>query len=1040
MAEFGTIPFQKIALQRFWRGLVDAATTASADGAKHKNIHEPACVSDIETWIYRLIPELQSWSRTHQKLPDLNSRIRLLRKLPNQISGCKEEKAKIDLIKRLTSVSLFRLRPFRRTMLWDRYHNSFLPEAYTSARVENMEASLPSGEAAFVAFAGGCAAYQTGIVIGDCKEDLRSTYPLIDRTIGLRSNAIVPIRQQAKDAKESQLGTILALIMVSLPFANAYTKEFASRLTKAFIPFEDQVELMWEFEQLRETHELDEKDYPPKLNDEFRQLILDLTPDAYAGPEGKDDPARLPGCAILVGEASGGGQMAASVEISSAQVAISPQREALFAQTELELGSYGVKDRWFTPEDLFKVGTLGVYSLWYGPREDRRAELPESLEPFKVLQIIGDAAALAFKRGGKASLMHRRLDTQRLLFSYTLDYLASGHSTRLAAIINEIRAIYASIRDQIDLDQIAARLDEMREWVVRQGDAPRFLCVSIDAPVLALNYTAEETYLSGFRGRRAGETSLHSLSKKIIWSEHSHFTDVAHELSGVRRFIALCRALSAFVLTTFPGDGAKTFKIKNFGIYSSDSPKQAHAYLPSTLLSHKSLLSIERLGNSVNIKIKNNDGCLLESNWQVRNGFLPLATSALAPLTPKSKPLHLQLTGLPLKEQVLFFDIRRARISPGSRPWRVNSNTKCRPVANLVQLLAKEMPDWAASMDRLAVVPLPHREGFKRPSFLEWAQGRGKRRLLVAGILRRTVEPDVWSDWDIDLVSDSNPPKEDPFLERFWNLLNGVQHRQSILRQIEKLKQNETIIAHLSHDLCSQENIEILQKVLNLQELILRPHRSNAPDFKPQDVDRHVKELAEAQVISHDLNLLRVLASLDSNVVYPPTTLATITSALVKSTVSAIRHAARRITRTSPGPVYDESLADLLITDLLDVANLKKDLRKIRSEVHVSPDLVFIHALLDNVLRNAFEGAWSFSSGSPKGTVKVQQRPEHSSLVVSNDAEPGRWERMEALYNTATAQHLGITIIRSIAERLNVGIVVKVNSATNGEIQLIVER
>lgn len=1029
MAEFGTVSSQRMALQRFWRGLVKAATEASVQGAKHVDITNKACVEDIETWVFRLIPELQTWNTTHRKLGDLNSRIATLRKLPKQVGGCKADQAKFKMIKRLTSVSLFRLRPFRRTMLWYRHHNSFLPDAYIRDRLENMEASLPSGEAAFVAFAGGRAAHQAGIVIGDCKEDLRSTYPLIDRAIGLRSNAIVPIRQ-------SERGVILALIMVSLPFANAFEPKFLNVLRESFHHFEDQLELLWEFEQLRESREFDEKDYSARVKDEFRQIILDLTPDAYSGGEAKDDQARLPGCAILEGQASGGGQMAASVEINSAQVAVSPQHEALFAQSELELGSYGVRDRWFTTDDLSLIGTFGQYSLWYGPREERQPKFPDSLASFGVLQLIGDAAALAFKRGGKASLMHRRLDTQRLLFSYTLDYLTSGHSARLAAVINEIRAIYAGVKDPIDLEQISGRLEEVRNWVVTQREAIRFLCISIDASVLALNYSATDTYLSGFRVLGQNDASPHSLSEK---PDHPHLTDIAHELSGVRRFIALCRGLTALVTTSVPANDFRKFRIKNFGIYPKETPDKPCAYLPTTLLTHRSRLIIERQENSVNITIIDKDKCRLESSWQILKSFLPLATSALAPLMPESQPLFLPLSGLPLKEQVLFFDLRRARVG-AARSWHLKTTAKCRPVAKLVQLLAKQMPEWVASMDCLAVVPLPHREGLNRPSFYEWAQGRGERRLLVAGILRRTIEEDVWGDSDIDLVSDGDPRlKEDPFLERFWKLLNGIQRRQGILRQLEKLKQNETILAHLSHDLCSKENIAILQRVLNTQQFILLPHKHNAPEFRPKDLANHLKQLAEAQVFGHDLNLLRVLSTLDTAVIHRSPTLSELTSDLARATVSAIRHATRRIWNQSQVLISAESLTDLLKTDLLDVTDLKMRLRNIRSESYESSPLLFVHALLDNILRNAFENAWSFGSDPQRGTVRIEERPTDSCLAIANDAESGRWEGMEELYKTAN-DNLGIKIIRSIADRLNLTIAIKVNSATNGEIQLIVER
>lgn len=1024
--------------ERFWKELVADARDVVAEVLGDLDISKPAYLEDVKTWVARAVPELQTWrSLTTTEDDGYAKTLHRLNHLPKEIVKRSQSKSGAkELLKDLTSVSLMRLLPFRRTMLWYGHNNALLPRAYVRERIEKKEASLASGETAFAAFATNFDPYNQGMVVDDCKEDLRGTYFLIDRTLGLRSNAVVPMRSQGSG---EDAGVTLAIVVISLPFSNAFRPDITEKLLTKFNKYEDQLQIMWEFEQLQERYEFEEKEYPKYPKDEVEAIISDLTPDAYIASDAGGEDARLPGCAIITGEASGAGGLQASVNMQSARLSVSPRHHALFVQSELELSAYGIHGRCFRLEDFTRLCSFGPYQLMF----KSPAAAPAEYRPpaaFRVLQKVGVAVNQTFELGGTASLLHRRLDTQRGLFNHLLDYLATGRDSRRRILLEDMQYIGSNQHSPVDARGLDSALGELREWVRRQKNL-RYLTLCLDSEALSLVYSAgSRSYLRGFRVFQNARDSSFEILGEHSWKDHPHLRDAAHELSGPRRFIAWCRAMTVLVTTTVPPGSEMAFEMKKFSLYPTGDRRPV-ACLPSLLLPDGSTLRIKRQGERVTISIEYADGCRLESTWQLGRMSVPLAAAA-SPMVFDVPDLNVELFGLSAKEKVLFFDLRRLHVGTLRRDWHVRDvATKNKPVAKLFTKLAEQHPEWVGSMDCLAVVPLPFKDALDIPSFSKWSEGSGERRMLVAGILRRTSERDVWADSDVELSTDREQrDTEDPFLERFWSLLDVVQKRQKMLRWVERLRQNETIFTHLSHDVCSEVNLKSLNGVLSVLNILLRQQMSKAPALKldPEELMKVRRQLIEARLLNDDLDLLRLLSGKEIKQASQPPTIDDVLSYVNSAAKHAARHAALKILSDDMKRAPSQKVTDEVQLGKQLKAMLVLDVGRPGAESG-SP-LVLV--MLDNLLRNAFEGVWSYrhaNGGADPGEVRISLRKRDSCIAITNDAEPRRWEKIKAYYENV-GDNLGIATIRSIAERLKVKVFPQILSDTRGEVQIIIER
>jgi hypothetical protein len=1014
---FITVP-QKISYHRFWKGLVDDAKWRVIEELEDFDISQKQVVDDVKLWVNRAVKELNLWNKLNSgsKQDEVADAIKRLSALPAEMPIADKE----DILWQLTSVSLLRLRPFRRTMLWDLFSNLLLPSDYIKERIEKTEANLTSGETAFAAFAASFPSNnEAGMVVSDCRENLRGTYFLIDRAIGLRSNVAVPMRKVTCDEPEVEW-PILAMVVVSLPFADAFVPDFTRRLAETLHNYAGPVELMWEYEQLAERAEFEDKPY---LRDDIYSIIRDLTPDA----ETPDSEAVLPGCAILVGEASGNSEMAAAVELNERYIAASPRHQAVFAQSELELEAYGVRDRCISLISFIDMGGSQGYHLMARLHDQHPFEkLPEDISG--IFQTIGQTINKSFVGGGKAPRAHRQRETQMGLFGYLLDYLVTGGEQHRKKLVNDLRYCRVMTNIPFDFPALESTLDCLAEWVSTQRSNWTYLSICAKKPVFKLEYpTDSKTYLSGFEVELFSNQASFLLSEEMPATIDIHLRNAAHELGGPRRFIAWCRALNA-LMQTFPrSERLLGFTVKQFGIYRDNLPDELICYLPSMLLPDAAKIHVTQNGNRISISIEScSNECLLKSSWRLEPTLLPLATVAGAHIfTPMGGSGHesgvavppIELSGL-APTKAVFFDLRRMHAATKERRWGFDPaiNPSLKPIAKLVSGLAEQLPEWVASMDCLAIVPLPFGDALEIPTFSQWCKGSGRRQLLIAGILRRSAERDVGADWDIEVMNDKT--QNDPFIERFQQMLGVMQRRQSTMRSIEAVMQSQFVFTHLSHDICSNENIGILREVLvSLQSDV------ESKSVKERDL------LTDSEMIVDDLEQLRLLSrEMKSNSLSPSITLNEVNSYVRPALPRALIHAARKISRSSAAEVTTSDLEPLLNIKALTDPNPSRQ----------GHPLAFV--LLDNLIRNALEGAWSYNrhfGNKGQGRVCVQSRPLDHCLVIRNDAEPGRWKEIQQIYQNENTNHVGVTIIRLVSDFLKINYAVQVISETRGEIHLV---
>jgi hypothetical protein len=766
-----------------------------------------ASVAEKELRMWAGLPGGESWGRAAVGLKAAEG----LARLPDSLDRAASPSAERTLLRTLASVSLLTLRPYQRTMLWAMHHNSLLPDKFIEERAEQAEASLASGVAAFAAFASTTDKYGKGIVIGDCREDLRGTYFLIDRVLGMRTNAIVPVRMFFNDATHKGQGAaekdspLLALIVVSLPFARAFGVDFLNHLSRVISRELDVIpELMWELEQLHEEKRLEAMAFDLEAG-VLQATMKDLVPDAFRLGGHSKPGGRLPGCVIVVGEATGAEGNAAEVKIDYAVGAVSQPHRSLFTLSELELETYGVRNRCFALKKSFKQmpSPSGTYSLWVKTRQPKGGSLgavPESF--FRTVEAVAAAATKPFEAYGPAAEQHRALDTQRTLLFPLLQHLMTDNRHYLQELVSNLRylgwpsgATAAPAEGGQGDDPFApllADIGEMREWVAANRDGIDGLCLCMQTETLHIEYPASvknpDTYLSCFNvtydgvKRRLDEwvSSEGGAARPEDADDErgrnpalEYIENVAREFADPHNFIALCRSLNSLVNYLRKGNEC-CFTVKDFALEASDGGA-AVGYLSSLLLPDGSRLEIKgEAGHQYRMRVETPFGCTVESLWGYNRRYLPLTSSSM--LRPDNR-LQLGPGGdgrgeLVLKQMGGDTEIFANLVRPhgkirdvGGRVGQVTFRDvplARKGVTTLIQRLRTEAPEWIVGMDSLAVIPLiPVTAGmlshskheYYRPTtntFAEWSGGLGKRYLLIAGILRPPRPNNVRSRHDFE--------------------------------------------------------------------------------------------------------------------------------------------------------------------------------------------------------------------------------------------------------------------------------------------------
>lgn len=239
-----------------WKALAAELTAIAADQLTRRWSGHPKLESeramwrrDIEAWVKSARGPIHNWLAAHgedtRALEALTSLAPLAEHVPLR-----------DFFTLVTSCSLFRLQPYRRTIIWEQHHNKVVPSSFVHNFVIGRKSDLTSGETAFAAFASDCEDFCNGLVVADGFRNLRGTYSIIDRILGIRNNAFVPIRGQGdRDDADS----LLALVVVSLPVPNLFSADACREFSGVVRKYEEIFHFLLEMEQREERLALEQK-------------------------------------------------------------------------------------------------------------------------------------------------------------------------------------------------------------------------------------------------------------------------------------------------------------------------------------------------------------------------------------------------------------------------------------------------------------------------------------------------------------------------------------------------------------------------------------------------------------------------------------------------------------------------------------------------------------------------------------------------------------------------------------------------------------
>lgn len=605
-----------------WKSLIDIAQTQVIEALKDVDFTTQSRQDEFNEWINLASKEMDDWFRSttekitesdRKRLDAIKNRVLNPKNVP--ASGIERE----NFIRNITFVSILRVRPFRRTVIWDVHYNEILPKSFVIRHAMNAEASLTSGEAAFAAFASESPNYRKGIVIDNSVIDLRGTYFLLDRILGVRTNAIVPIRKEVKNIDTQKKGktsvhpqsSLMALVVVALPFSNILPPDFTHRLLKQFGNHpESLLDFIWKIEMLNEEQLLRQApyDFDSILGNESlmnANSILHFTSTKEESP--------FSGSMIISGQANGASGNAAKVNLNKAEFSISPIHQSLFTQSELELNTYGVNNSYFKLSNFRKILSIGDYHLmaFSDPTEMTETE-PEKLEVndylAKALLAIDKAVKeyqLSNDEEGAYS-EHIRLDIRREIFFNLLQFFSSMNlsiinPSKLETLKKEnsyfgkldqsLRYLDALTSQEGKFPKQFGPLEELEKTLIKLGKEINeyikltniellTLCIEQDS-ILSLSLPEDaENYLSAFNLTYEGQT--YDLTKVLGNSKDelpSYVQNVIYELSFPENIVALSRAFnSLFKAYFFEQETSEIrFKVKNFklklpGISLSDSP------------------------------------------------------------------------------------------------------------------------------------------------------------------------------------------------------------------------------------------------------------------------------------------------------------------------------------------------------------------------------------------------------------------------------------------------------------------------------------
>lgn len=706
-----------------------------------------------------------------------------------------------DLFRLLASFSLFRLRPYLRGLVWHQHRNKLIPEVFIRDVVRDQTSDLSAGETAFAAFASDDGAYASGMVVADAFSNLRGTFSLIDRVLGLRSNAFIPLR--TKHDRDTS-GELLGMVVVSLPLPRMFSRDVTRVLSRSAQKYSELLYLLLRMEQGEERGKIEER----LLSSDslaVEGLCRDLVgrSDRRLRQGALDGEVKVPACVLVrcVSESS------AEVMLRSAEGFIERECECKYLEIESELSCYGIPDREASVPNSQDATAGQLYLISDG---SVISNLPEQVE--RLLRQVSDVVTNA------TEFLHTKDSSEVVRGHVCIELLkdASRHLMDFATSVGDVESergrflsLFRLLGSELDSAEVSESLDAFRRWIRTNLRSCHILTLAVGRCCPVVTLRAGESYLS-----LVEELSAQRAESTATLPEH-----VSLELGRTHGFLSWVRSMGQMISTVPVGTSVTLSSRRGFELVRGGEP---YCVLTSFLLPEDSALTIRREGDSVHtvLSIQGRD---LSTKWGWRPSFFPLS---VRPLRRVSYRLQLSETvkGLWPDTGELFCELLRFHGQTNGWPGPVHGD-KSMPVERhaleAVKAIAEKLPWFGRVVNTVAIIPLlPIRE--KRALALRsWAARTGSKHLLVIGCLERPraaalqhlqAGTELRSSPRLLLRCFDARKHPDPLVRRF-SFISSILHNladERTLRQADLYKRKQ--LGRLLHDF--QGYINALDAVL----------------------------------------------------------------------------------------------------------------------------------------------------------------------------------------------------------------------------------
>jgi hypothetical protein len=751
---------------------------------------------DVTSWVEVAHRRLDHWRRGRAKRQSI--RFDALLALPSLVNDAPLG----NLFPLLASYSFFRLLPYRRSLVWDQHTNKVVPQSFLDDFVIGHTAGLSFGETAFAAFASDFAPHTHGMVVADGFRNLRGTFSLTDRILGLRSNAFIPLRAPSK---RTELGSLLGIAVVSLPIPAVLPTSIIETLSQCTRKYTELLLLLLKSEQGEERAELEKAMVDPDnygLGSLCRTIVTQ--PISVHGRRGQSErSAPLPFCATI--QCAVSGSPTNKVLAQTANVYIARDAEDEHLSTEAELSRYGLGQR-TAALDLteFPTATRGLYlvdSNGRSPKLSNRAQqflrnLPKLAA--RVSQELEDASI-------PDSPVHGHLQTEilrdlsRRIMAVILEGRHSGARSDLFDLLTLLSPQPLKWQGAIDdLCRIG------RQFAATSDTIAFCWCRDIAALKIPL---PDASYVDAFSLVAADKRSVRL--PEIVGSRNSAY-EIGHaflaEVNDSHGFLAWARAVMQLADCTPEGTSVTFRAADGFDLISAADPRNRFVF-SSLVMRRGARLEVARHAGEVTLSIRWNS-CRLVSSWVLRRELFPMTLHRTSD-GPKRILINQEVSGEWCKNELLYGDVSKCgemapRRETNDTPALIGMPAQKRVVMAVAELFTR-LKCLPALIDTLAIVPLANGGGSRPETLFTWASIQGSRVLLLLGSFRRTTGDIVGrtrlpAPYVLRCYG-SNVASVDPLMTRFYSLTEAVYKwtRQRSDRRVQAYR--AATGGHILHEL-----------------------------------------------------------------------------------------------------------------------------------------------------------------------------------------------------------------------------------------------